>query len=100
MNQEASRLLVYYGYITAEQRKKWMELSPHYVPLINEDTTSYSMRHATDRSTKAANPLEASIWRIGMCIKMGEQNLANRVVETFIERHDKNGAVMGGKQMV
>ena len=100
MNKDARNLLVWYGLISSKTRDTWEKLSPHYVPLRNLNTEeAFKLRRSAGRSTKADDPLAASIYQIDQIINLGEQNVANRTLGKFISKYDADGSVLGGKQM-
>ena len=110
MNAKASEMMVQYGLATQAQRETWRKLSPHYVPLRDLDSKhktygrggsglSAVTRRAKGRSTRAASPLEASIYQIQEIIKNGERSNANKTLAKFIHTYDAEGEVMGGRML-
>lgn len=108
MNGEVAQMYVDYGFATAAQQETWRKLSPHYVPLKDLESPSFSLKkrsgalggllhRAKGRTTRAASPLAASIAQANGVITKGELSNANKTLARFVQKYDADGAQMGGR---
>lgn len=97
MNGRASQLAVDYGFVTVAQRKTWMKLSPHYVPLKDLDSKHFTIRRSAGRSTKAASPLAASVYQAQEIIRRGELARCNQTLAKFINHYGNGEGLLGAR---
>lgn len=108
MNGEVAQMYVDYGIATKAQQETWRKLSPHYVPLKDLESPSFSLKkrsgalggllhRAKGRTTRAASPLAASIAQANGVITKGELSEANKTLARFVKKYDADGSRMGGR---